>query len=144
MIDNELTNKTFGLTGKEKTIHVHHDTFCSICQHKVKKGEEVILSIGDNQWKYFIHIDCAVKRMTQVHNSTFRKDVKVKNKPRKTRKNKKVVKQGPAGFCNFCAHEITEDDTYVNFGKKNYHEGGRNSCLVRFRRVDNIVKNSLW
>ena len=139
----ELNHKVMGLIGNEKIISVHHDTFCSLCQHKIRKDTQVILLIGDSQYKYFLHIDCAVARMNEINNSIFRKDVKVRKKPRKTRKDKKVVQQGPGGHCSFCRKHITAEQTYTTDKKKHLHNDGRNSCVVRYRRVVNTTKHSL-
>lgn len=136
--------QVIGFTGQEREIEAGFKTFCNLCNRMINKGEKCLLDYNPDrieQQSYYFHTDCVVAHMTRMHVVEFKDTVKVKSKTRKTRKTPPKVRQGDgSSFCGFCYKRIEENQTFVKKDKKDYHNEGRNSCVVRYNRVMRGIK----
>jgi hypothetical protein len=137
-------NNVLGLTGREPVIEVETKTFCSLCQRVIRRGDEAVSAAGRRGHKWLIHPDCALAQFTGELHRMEMNDVKRKTKSRAKRQPKKVRTSDGKSFCFFCRKKINEGDTFVLEENKPYHNSGRNSCLVRFRKVINAARSSLY
>lgn len=129
-----------GFTGKEKEIKALHTSVCSLCNRMIKANEKC-LEDKRVQGTWYYHTDCVVAYMTRMHVVEFKENVVVRSNKRKTQQKKARIREGEGTFiCCFCRKTIEEDQTYVKKWKKNYHNQGRNSCIVRLNRVMNNSK----
>lgn len=142
MIENmNVSHRVKGLTGNEELVLVIYATFCGLCNRRLRKGSTAIKASE----QFYLHIDCGIARLREIHNVAFRQDVKSKPQTRRTRRSSQKVYQGDGKrYCSFCHKKIDDNQTYVIKEKRSLHNEGRNSCLVRFNRVFNATRNSLW
>lgn len=126
-----------GLTGKEEIQLSKFRTFCNLCGTQVPVGAEVIiLDCADGETQFYVHVDCAVARLTQLSNHVFRMDVKERPRRKRTRKNSKKVFQGDcSSYCNFCSLLISADEKYVREGPKHYHFTPQGGCYQRYKKT---------
>jgi hypothetical protein len=138
-----MTN-VLGLTGKEPVIINEQTVFCSLCSRLIARGDEAVAA-GGGENSFLIHPDCALASFTQESRRFYKENVSSKTKPRRTRNQKKKVHTSTGQTkCVFCRKMISSGDTYVLENDRPYHNTGRNSCVIRFRRVTHQMKNSLW
>lgn len=132
-----------GLTGQEPVIKVKNKTFCSVCERVIRRGDEAVAAgVGIN---YLIHPDCAYSIfMDDLHKSEMRDVKDTRGKRRGSRQQKKEHVSDGHVFCFFCRKKISEGSPFVLDEKKAYHSSGPNNCLVRYRRVLNTARSSLY
>jgi hypothetical protein len=133
-----------GLTGKEPVIIMETQTFCSLCKRVVRRGDEAVTAAG-RRGQWFIHPDCALSKLVDDHTKWFHQEtVKEKNHKTRTRVQKKKVHESQGKtICSFCSKVVLSGDTFVTEDGKPFHNTGRNSCVIRFRRVVNNTFASL-
>lgn len=140
----EVSHKNLGLTGKERTETVRFKTFCNLCRRQVPVGSTVLVTTDETDREYYLHKDCALARMTQMHNEEFRQYVKTRPGTTRTgRPVKKVHAGDDAGYCNFCGFLTKSSQSYVKDGKKRYHHPGRRSCWERYKEALQRDRRSL-
>lgn len=147
-----VSHKVLGLNGTEKEVEVKFNTFCQLCNRRLRQGSTALFLVGDNEWEFYIHINCAIAKMTELHNKTFREEVKVTQVQRKGRvsgsnRTQKFTKKVFIGegneYCSFCSKVIKEGQSYSKDKKKRFHAEGRDSCYNRFKRVLNNTRRSV-
>lgn len=124
-----------GLTGQEPVITLENNTFCSLCQRVIRRGDEAVAA-GGGEGGYLIHPDCALAHFTGELHRVEVKDVRKKGKTRAKRQEKKEHVSTGETVCCFCRKVIPEGQTYVLNEKLPYHNTGRSSCIKRFRAVN--------
>lgn len=140
----EVSHKSLGLTGNEQRETVKFKTFCNMCRRQVPVGSTAIVMMDEADQQYYIHVDCGLASMTQIHNTFFRQEVKKKPVASSAGRPSKKVRLGDgAGFCNFCGLLTAPDDTYVREGKKRYHHPGKASCWDRYKKTLARTRESL-
>jgi hypothetical protein len=98
----------------------------------------------DKERQYYIHVDCALASMTQIHNQRFRQDVKNRPAARgKGRPKKKLHAGDDAGYCNFCGLLTAKQESYVREGKKRFHHPGKTGCWERYKQSLGRIKETL-
>jgi hypothetical protein len=135
-----------GLTGKEKIESSKFRTFCNLCRNRIPFGSDVLVLTAndDPQQEFFIHVDCGLAKMTQIHHAFFLEEVKMRPRPKRTKQPQKKVHQGDdLGYCNFCGRLITADEQYVKEDKKRYHKIGRGDCYSRYKKTLGRTRTSL-
>lgn len=144
--EEQISHKVLGMTGREEPETCGRKTFCDLCGFTIAIGDSMFSLEGDNLWKFRIHVNCTIALMTRLHNKTFREEVKVKPKTRKTREQKKHEFIGEGNeYCAFCSELIKEGELYSKVKKKRFHAGtGNHTCYKRYQKVMNSVKGSLW
>lgn len=138
-----------GLTGREPVIKIENNTtFCSLCSRVIRRGDEAVAAGGGSKKKskkFYIHPDCALAKFQDELMRHEYHDVRIKGSTRKTRRQPKKSRTSEGKtVCSFCRKLIQAGDTYVLEEKKPLHNSGRNNCAVRFRRVINASKSSLF
>lgn len=129
-----------GLTGHEPVIETKYQSFCSLCSRLIRRGATAV-AVGD---EYLIHQECALAKFTEESAGFYREYVRNET-TKKTRKQKKKIHEAKIPkVCKFCHRVITPGETYVTEDGSPYHNSGRNSCVVRVRRVVNISRVSLY
>lgn len=131
-----------GLTGHEPVIEIKtNNVFCSLCRRAFRRGDEAVDAGGGS---HFIHFDCAVASFTGALHRVEMKNVRSEGKARGRRQKKKEHESSGDIQCVYCRKTIDEPQPFVLIDKMPYHSSGRNSCAVRFRRVMNMSKQSLY
>lgn len=132
-----------GLTGKEPVVITEQTSFCSLCSRLIPKGDEAVAAGAAK--KFLIHPDCALASFTKESRKFYLENVTSGRTPRRTRtQQKKIHVSDGKTKCSFCRKTVQPGDTYSLVDDKAYHTSGRNSCLVRFRRVLNNVRTSIY
>lgn len=135
-----------GLTGSEPVIEMKYQTFCSLCKRVIRRGNEAVTAEG-GVGTFFIHPDCAVAKLTEVHNLYFHQESVKKDfsdhKSQTRVQNKKAHVSSGSVICTFCNKRIPQGQTFVKEDKKPYCNSGRTSCIRRYRAVNNRMAYAL-
>lgn len=138
-----MTHKVLGLKGTEQEVEILTKTFCNLCDRELEVGTYGIKLIGDNNWIFYIHTDCAVAQLVNMHNHLFRSDVKERPKKKRTHNKRKQNHTGTTGWCTFCRKSISEKQFFVKVDKHQYHSNTKNSCWQRYNRINQRIKSSV-
>lgn len=134
--EEQISHKVLGMTGQEIPEIAGRKSFCDLCGATIAIGDSMFTLVGDNDWKFCIHVNCTIALMTRMHNKEFRDNVKDRPKTKKTRQFKKHEFAGTGTeYCCFCSFLIKEDEPYCKDKKRRFHSEGRDSCYLRYQKV---------
>jgi hypothetical protein len=142
--EEQIRHKVLGLTGTEIPERAERKSFCDLCGATIAIGDSMFTLVGENEWKFCIHLDCTLALMTRVHNSEFRELVKDRPKTKKTQPHKKHQFIGAGTeYCCFCSFLIGEGELYSKAKKKRFHAEGKDSCYLRYQKAMNQARREL-